>query len=463
MFFSKFQRVNVLLWVLCGFLLLPLTAAAQEVHVLLVIMDSDPDIGYSVKMDSQNMKEMLRDVDDVYDTNIKTLYSSAGQTTIANIKDEIRALRPGRDDVVLFYFAGHGGMMSQADRRTYLLVSEPKAPNKLDMLLRSDLEAEIEKHSCRLKLIITDCCSSAPASSDSEREIDFTGTDTVESGVIRNLFAEHTGLLHVNGATEGQKGFSSSATDGGIFTDAFIDAISQDSDVNEDGFVEWGEVFTVARKQTGERWEQLFEGDPPDDPQATRQTPKAYSLPQNSKNKYTELLAALWDLHASRSGVDVSLKTDKYTYRKKDSVIFTLQAEEDCYVLLLNWSPKGALTQLFPNKFDENNRLRAGKTYTLPPQDAGYRFFVDTQGRERVKMLVVTDKRVSDKISKVLSYSENPNNPYRGQALMEMGTEGIITTDSVSDLVKLEEEIAKILEGLDPDEWGEARIQANVK
>ena len=465
MFLSKFRLIILLATVLCVWLL-PSSAKAQEIHALLVIMDSDATLGSSVKIDDERIRGFLKGkVDRIYNTHITTLYSSAGETTAANIQQEIRALRPGRDDVVFFYFSGHGGMISETDRRTFLGVSDPANPSGDAKLLRDDLETYIDEHNCRLKLIITDCCSNYPMQARSKNYVTFATVRGTTTKTIRDLFGAHKGLLHVNAATEAQYGWGTNRI-GGIFTEALILSIAEDSDKSGDGFIEWSEVLTVAKKITNTRWKALGFGDrlkstfvaqglDPD--QITVQTPKVYSAPSRTQGKTTEISAGLWQISNSYSYTGVSLEINKGRYRVEDILTLTVRPKRNCYLTVLNWGPSGNLTQLFPNKFDQNNRLQGGKEYTLPPSGANYEIFLGERGTERLKILAVADKRVSEKINQVLSYSDNPKDPFRGHLISKA------TVQEAATLVSKEEEIEKILKGLDTDDWGEDHIETTVR
>jgi hypothetical protein len=467
MFLSKFRLTILLAIVFCVWLL-PSSAKAQEVHALLVIMDGDPALGSSVKVDREIIKEFLNGkVGRVYQTNIKVLNSSAGETTPSNIRREIRDLRPGRDDVVFFYFSGHGGMISETDKRTFLIVSDPASSRRGAKLMRADLEADVNAHNCRLKLIVTDCCSNYPLETGARNYVSLAGV-RARAGTIRNLFGEHKGLLHVNGATEGQYGWSSGKGKAGIFTDTLIPSLTEDSDKNKDGFVEWSEVLDVARKMTGVRWEALgFKANIPaysaqglDQDQITVQAPRVYSNPSRTNGKTTEISAGLWNISNAYSDTGVSFETNKDRYRVDDLVTLEVRPKRDCYLTVLNWGPSGNLTQLFPNKFDPNNRLQGGKTYTIPPRRARYEIFLAKSGVEKLKILTVADESVSDRINKVFSYSDNPDNPYRGQTVV---TNARAELREAAELVSKEGQIEKILKGLDADDWGEDRTEATVR
>ena len=95
--------------------------------------------------------------------------------------------------------------------------------------------------SCRLKLLITDACSSAPEPPQTAKTTVYA-VQTVGKRHIKNLFGEHEGFLHLNGATEGEYGWCHPSIGGSTFIVALMDRISEDSDTNNDGFVSWSEV-----------------------------------------------------------------------------------------------------------------------------------------------------------------------------------------------------------------------------
>lgn len=468
MFLSKFQLASLLLLLLGSCVLLTSNAEAQEVHALLVIMDDDETIGPSVQVDEENVYSFLRKVDKVYSTtkNITVLRSSAGETTVSNIQRKIRALRPGPDDVVFFYFSGHGGMISETDRRTFLLVSDPADPRSFVKLLRDDIENDVTDHNSRLQIIITDCCSNFPPHRGARKYATFAGVRTTNS-MIKNLFGEHKGLLHVNGATEGQFAWGIPQT-GGIFTDGLIAALSDKADLNKDKFFEWSEILKLAKENTGLRWGRLLKaGDvDPDDPQATRQTPREYSLPERLDGRHTEFHADLWDMSNRFSDLDVRFSTDKSRYRLDDLLTLTVRPDTDCYLTVLNWDTEGNLVQLFPNKFDQNNRLREGKTYQIPPRGADYEFFTTGTGIERLKIIAVTDKTASNAINKILSAPDDPDNPFRHQSVKHRSStkaQPRFGVGEAAEKLNKQKEIAKILEDLDEDEWAEEREEVEVR
>lgn len=78
-------------------------------------------------------------------------------------------------------------------------------------------------------------------------------------------------------------------------------------------------------------------------------------------------------------GVDVFLdkggETPSYTVGER--IAISVRTERDAYVYLYSLQPDGSITQILPNRFDEDNFLFAGQTRTYPPNSAGYVFNVE--------------------------------------------------------------------------------------
>lgn len=65
------------------------------------------------------------------------------------------------------------------------------------------------------------------------------------------------------------------------------------------------------------------------------------------------------------------------TYRVGEEIRIGVRVDRDAYVYLFSLQPDDSVTQILPNRFSEDNYLRAGETRTYPPSGAGYVFNVD--------------------------------------------------------------------------------------
>ena len=91
---------------------------------------------------------------------------------------------------------------------------------------------------------------------------------------------------------------------------------------------------------------------------------------------------------------------DKPEYREGAEIQITVTADRDCYLRIYNVNPQGRAVQLFPNRYQMNNQVRAGQTVTIPGPGAEFALAVmgDTRaefGNEIINVLAA-EKQWSD-------------------------------------------------------------------
>ncbi|MBI5755702.1 MAG: DUF4384 domain-containing protein [Nitrospirae bacterium] len=93
------------------------------------------------------------------------------------------------------------------------------------------------------------------------------------------------------------------------------------------------------------------------------------------------------------SPFNVRVWTDKTKYMFGEPVTFYFTADRDCYLTLLDQGTSGTLRVIFPNPYQQDNFIRAGKTYAVPDPAANYEIRVDgPAGIERVKAIATLNK-----------------------------------------------------------------------
>ena len=88
---------------------------------------------------------------------------------------------------------------------------------------------------------------------------------------------------------------------------------------------------------------------------------------------------------AGRQDFRVSLWTDRPSYRLGEPIYFNFRSEKECYLNLVDINSQGEITLLFPNRFNSDNRVKAGVTYRIP--GPGYGFELTAQpplGTDRI-------------------------------------------------------------------------------
>ncbi len=85
---------------------------------------------------------------------------------------------------------------------------------------------------------------------------------------------------------------------------------------------------------------------------------------------------------AHRSGL--SITSDRNSYQRGDTPFFTIVSDKDCFLTLTNVDEKGAGTVLFPNKFQQDNRIRSNVSLQFPAADAPFQYRMKDKGFETV-------------------------------------------------------------------------------
>ncbi len=87
----------------------------------------------------------------------------------------------------------------------------------------------------------------------------------------------------------------------------------------------------------------------------------------------------------------IKLWTDKGSYNLNDPICFSFRSEKDCYLVLVNIGSSGDITQIFPNRFHSDNRIKGGVNYRIPDESYGFQFRVECPaGTERVYAIAGT-------------------------------------------------------------------------
>lgn len=74
-----------------------------------------------------------------------------------------------------------------------------------------------------------------------------------------------------------------------------------------------------------------------------------------------------------------------------EHVTLYFRADRDCYVTLFDFTTSGSIHVLFPNAFMKDNYIKAGRTYALPSEEAGFKIRVKgPPGVEKLKLFATT-------------------------------------------------------------------------
>jgi hypothetical protein len=100
-------------------------------------------------------------------------------------------------------------------------------------------------------------------------------------------------------------------------------------------------------------------------------------------------------LTGSTAKFKVHLTTDRGpspTYRPGETMTLKVTMDQDCYVTIYNIDSQGRVTLLFPNRFQTENHLKAGKAYLIPPPEASWELRVEGEpGTEAIQAIATLE------------------------------------------------------------------------
>jgi hypothetical protein len=235
-----------------------------KMHVLLVSDTKDPTRGDHHKSDLLKMTasfDTIRKYIGITDANYNLKIIKDDEVTQANVNAAInRWLKPGREDIVVFYFFGHGFRKNVRDSFPYInlmsLVNITKKTWKADSLKVIDsaismqsIFERIQKKGARLNLVLSDVCNinvgqdpytTLQPATRGENTWSFNPTS------VRQLFLSSKRVSVLSNACKNGEASWSTNRLGGFFTNKFNSAL-QDYSSGKKGMANWKTLMDDVR------------------------------------------------------------------------------------------------------------------------------------------------------------------------------------------------------------------------
>ncbi len=139
-----------------------------KIFLLIVANTKDSAIGSTCRFDMERAEQTYQDLADFLEIPIIKTSIYGDNYNKKNIENAIRNLNPGKEDIVIFYYSGHGFRKKTDNRRfPYLdFRANPREDYKIYSMNVEDIYDEIVKKNARFNLVISDCCNNDPASTN---------------------------------------------------------------------------------------------------------------------------------------------------------------------------------------------------------------------------------------------------------------------------------------------------------
>lgn len=224
-----------------------------KVHAIVFCNTDDEKIGKSCENDQERFVNELGTIATALGCEVDWLNVYTGkECNKPNLESAISGLRCSANDIIFFYYSGHG-VHAQADPTDGWLPQmclNYKSYDQDKFVPVTYVRDKIASKGARLSIILTDCCNneaewvtvkSLIASDDKA-----TNTDAIDVERLKKLFYESRGTVIATSSKRGQVSYG--PKDGGCFSAAFWDEIYRIEQGN--GTADWISVIEETKKRT---------------------------------------------------------------------------------------------------------------------------------------------------------------------------------------------------------------------
>jgi hypothetical protein len=133
-----------------------------KIHLLIVADTTDPKIGKSSGMNVRYVESFYTDLSKYIGCPINIRKVMGSSYNRNNVASELKLLTPEPNDILIFYYSGHGYRKDDDKRRFPYF--DLRATDEEDYLTQTmqheDVQGLLEKKNARLTLVFSDCCNS---------------------------------------------------------------------------------------------------------------------------------------------------------------------------------------------------------------------------------------------------------------------------------------------------------------
>ena len=231
------------------------TVTPAKLHFILVANTNDPRIGYSVQKDVINISSQIKDVATFLGLPLNLVEVSGTKFGKAGVETALNNLNPGLNDIVIFYYSGHGYSNDRNAAEAYPQFDLRQS--RFDDVLVATLNASevltrIKSKNARLNLVITDCCNSSLGMLKPEGKNFALTTKSLmswEKSYCYDLFMNSKGTVIATAAKKGQYAYGNTDV-GGYFTSNLITSMEKYLSKFQTSTPTWQEIIAEAQTTT---------------------------------------------------------------------------------------------------------------------------------------------------------------------------------------------------------------------
>lgn len=229
---------------------------ATKLHLVIVANTLDQKIGKTCVIDKESITSLFEEITGFLEIGLSTQVVDGKNFSRKNVDLALSSVRPGQNDIVVFYYSGHGFNDPQGRSIYPSLDLRDKISQDIggmNSLNIEDIFQLVKAKGARLNLVLSDCCNNDPFSSNS---IGSEGASLRTSSIGWNknfcaeLFLKSKQSILMTAASKGQLS-AGNVADGGFFTFNLRENIEKSvGKLAPSNVVNWPAIVTQTQKQT---------------------------------------------------------------------------------------------------------------------------------------------------------------------------------------------------------------------
>lgn len=224
-------------------------ASAKTIYLLVFTDDNDQSIGTSCAQTHKYFSNtFVPNLKQYTGMSVVDKYYFGSRFSVSNVNSAISGLNSTTNDVIIFYYAGHGYNRGYNDYPTMTLgvSGTPIAQRSKDLL---DVYNALRKKPHQLLLCVAEACNAVHGvRGNADNMITSFPSHVFSAEHFKELF-NATGDYMASSSIKGQKSYSSEGSPG-MFTSGFREAFNEVVERSNAGIATWNNVFTKAVANT---------------------------------------------------------------------------------------------------------------------------------------------------------------------------------------------------------------------
>jgi hypothetical protein len=242
---------------------LSLQEKQTRLHLLLIANTNDKKIGKTCEVDLKNTFDTYKEISEFLGIQMVSKVISGNEFSKVNVDKALNAIRPSANDIVVFYYTGHGFNEERGSYRFPYLDLRDKSYQEYGGQYTMNMEAIFQKikiKGARFNLVMSDCCNNDPSQSqimtaeDPATKVSSIGWDKNKC-IALFLNPKRQSIL----ATAVQKGELSAGnvSEGGFYTSNFLQSLEKHigkvRTTKDPLEANWNSIISIATKETTSR------------------------------------------------------------------------------------------------------------------------------------------------------------------------------------------------------------------